>query len=188
MLKTNQDLYDVGSMVRNAQIFGAGMNTISLFSVGFLLMEKNDRGFEQRCWKCNCDHAWLTAAAVILFPDPNSYILTKKDQLGVLPQDVSPTQNVKFVSGDPSSPFVDSYGKNLTTPGIPVVSISSNQANVILSNLTDAFNVSRSYWYGLALRQNMHRNFTASVEVYQEFKSRCVKGPFMNDVCILSPT
>ena len=129
--------------------------------------------------KCNCGHAWLTAAAVILFPDPNSYILTKKDQLGVLPQDVSPTQNVKFVSGDPSSPFVDSYGKNLTTPGIPVVSISSNQANVILSNFTDAFNVSRSYWYGLALRQNMHRNFTASVEVYQEFKPRCVKGPFI---------
>ena len=78
------------------------------------------------------------------------------------------------MSGDPSSPFVDSYGKNLTTPGIPVVSISSNQANVLLSNYTDAFNVSRSYWYGLALRQNMHRNFTAYVEVYQEFKSRCV--------------
>ena len=28
MLKTNQDLYDVGSMVKNAQIFGAGMDTV----------------------------------------------------------------------------------------------------------------------------------------------------------------
>ena len=62
MLKTNQDLYDVGSMVRNAQIFGAGMDTISLFSVCFLLMVRNDRGFGQKMqlWPClayrSCRH------------------------------------------------------------------------------------------------------------------------------------
>ena len=60
------------------------------------------------------------ARAAILFPDPLSYILTEDGKLLYLPENVSLSHSVKFVPGDPLSPYVASYG-NKTLPSIPVV-------------------------------------------------------------------
>ena len=131
MLKTNKHLHHTGSMVRNAQLFGA--------------------------------------KAVILFPDPSSYILTRKGTLGNLPDNISLSHSAKFVPGDPLSPYVASYK---TSPSIPVVSLSYNNAKVLLTNFTNSFNVDKSYWFGLPLKTLVERNFTASVEVNRNFETK----------------
>ena len=69
MIKVNNH-HHTGSMVRNAQIFGA--------------------------------------KAVILFPDPFPYILSNNhEQIGKLPSNVTLKNDVKFVPGDPNSPYLE---------------------------------------------------------------------------------
>ena len=132
MLKTRQDTYHTGSMVRNAQLFGA--------------------------------------AAVVLFPDPLSYIVSRNDVLANLPDEVSPSYSVKFVPGDPASPFVAEDESAM--PRIPVVSLSFQDAKLLLFNYTDAFNVSDTYSFGLPLVEKVQRNFTASVEVNRQLEEK----------------
>ena len=109
VLRTRSSLYHVGSMVRNAELFGA--------------------------------------SAVVLFPDPISYIITEKGDVGKsyfyiiygaykfnarfrfvnfhshiaghLPENISLRHSVKFAPGDPTTPYITdpssniSYGKDL---------------------------------------------------------------------------
>ena len=50
----------------------------------------------------------MGAKAVILFPDPFPYILSNdQEKLGKLPSDVTLSSDVKFVPGDPNSPYLE---------------------------------------------------------------------------------
>jgi len=131
VLKTNRNLYHPGSMIRNAQLFGA--------------------------------------KAAILFPDPLIYLLNRKGQLANLPENVSLSHSGKFVPGDPLSPYA---GGQSTSPRIPVVSLSYADAKVLLSNFTDGRGIHRRYWYGLPLRTELERNFSARIEVNRELRSK----------------
>ena len=107
------------------------------------------------------------------------FSLIQTDVLATLPEDVSPSHSVKYVPGDPASPYVDppspgreGGGSGTTTPSIPVVSLSYKDAKVLLYNYTDAHNVSDNYWFGLALKEGEQRNFTASVEVNRHYQKK----------------
>ena len=105
------------------------------------------------------------AKAVILFPDPFPYTLSKNnEQLGKLPSNTTLSTNVKFVPGDPDSPYLEGY----TMPSIPVIGINYDQAKGILLNYTNANGISHDFWYGLPLNTSVEMNFTAQVEVYRE--------------------
>ena len=108
----------------------------------------------------------MGAKAVILFPDPFPYILSgDQDNVGKLPSNVSLNTNVKFVPGDPKSPYFD---ENWTVPKIPVIGINYDQAKELLLNFTNAKGIDPSYVHGLPLNTTVERNFTAKVEVYRE--------------------
>ena len=108
----------------------------------------------------------MGAKAVILFPDPFPYILSSKsDDVGKLPSNVTLNTNVKFVPGDPSSPYFD---EEWTMPSIPVIGITYDQAKEILQNFTNAKGINKNFKYGLPLNTTVELNFTAKVEVYRE--------------------
>lgn len=108
----------------------------------------------------------MGAKAVILFPDPFPYIISQKnDKVGKLPSNVTLAVDVKFVPGDPNSPYLD---ENWTMPRIPVVSISYEQASGILQNFTNAKGLGKEYTFALPLNTTVELNFTARVEVYRE--------------------
>lgn len=103
--------------------------------------------------------------AVILFPDPFPYILSKdQGQLGKLPSNVTVNTDVKFVPGDPNSPYLEGW----TMPDIPVIGISYDQAKEVLQFYTNSFGVSYDFWYGLPLNTSTELNFTAEVRVYRD--------------------
>ena len=125
ILKTNHLLYNAGSMVKNAQIFGA--------------------------------------KGVILFPDPNCYILSREGTLGNLGENVTVSHSVKFVPGDPNGPYSQ---EKATLPKIPVISIDYKDAKVLLSEFTNSYNIAKTYWFGLPLNTSKEMHFQASIEVY----------------------
>ena len=50
----------------------------------------------------------MSAKAVILFPDPFPYILSNDhERIGKLPSNVTLSSDVKFVPGDPNSPYLE---------------------------------------------------------------------------------
>lgn len=103
--------------------------------------------------------------AVVLFPDPFPYILSKdQGQLGKLPSNVTVNTDVKFVPGDPNSPYLE----GLTMPDIPVLGLSYDQAKEVLQYYTNSFGVSYDFWYGLPLNTSAELNFTAEVRVYRD--------------------
>jgi len=111
----------------------------------------------------------LGARAVILFPDPFPYILSKDhEQIGKLPSNITLNTDVKFVPGDPNSPYLEGES---TMPRIPVVGISYDEAKDILLKYTNAYQVSHKFWYGMPLNTTAKLNFTAQVEVYRDEKS-----------------
>ena len=106
------------------------------------------------------------AKAVILFPDPFPYILSNDhEKIGKLPSNVTLNTDVKFVPGDPNSPYLEG---DCNMPKIPVLGITYDQAKDLLQNYTNAFGVSHEYWYGLPLNTSVEMNFTAVVRVYRD--------------------
>ena len=107
----------------------------------------------------------MAAKAVILFPDPFPYTLSQNnEQIGKLPSNTTMNTNVKFVPGDPDSPYLEGQ----TMPSIPVLGINYDEAKGILLNFTNANGVSHDFWCGLPLNTSVEMNFTAKVEVYRQ--------------------
>ncbi|CAB4054611.1 NAALAD [Lepeophtheirus salmonis] len=128
LLKTSSK-FDTGSMVRNAQIFGA--------------------------------------KGAILFPDPNAYILTPEGRIGRVPSNTVMSHSVKFIPGDPSSLYIDSQS---SIPEIPVISLSFDEASVLMRKYVNGHNVSRKFWFELPLMTNESRDFSAEMHVHNDFK------------------
>eukprot|EP00096_Caligus_rogercresseyi_P014815 TRINITY_DN7307_c0_g1_i1.p1 TRINITY_DN7307_c0_g1~~TRINITY_DN7307_c0_g1_i1.p1 ORF type:complete len:824 (-),score=172.70 TRINITY_DN7307_c0_g1_i1:147-2618(-) len=129
LLKTSSK-FDTGSMVRNAQIFGA--------------------------------------KGAILFPDPKAYILTPKGHMGKVPSDAVLSHSVKFVPGDPGSLYY--LDSKLSTPDIPVISLSSDEAFMLMRKYVNGHNVSRKFWFELPLMTNESRDFSVEMHVHNDYQ------------------
>ncbi|TRY69059.1 hypothetical protein TCAL_04427 [Tigriopus californicus] len=138
IMKLSQ-LYHVGSMVRNAQYFGA--------------------------------------KAVILFPDPVNHLLTgnvSETKIKISPNE-SLSASAKLFPGDPYSPYFPGKSKE-SIPDIPVISITFSEAQTLLSNFTNAYNLTTLHTYGLPLDTQWNMNFTAMVEVNLDYEKRSIRN------------
>ncbi len=111
---------------------------------------------------------------MILFPDPISYIITRNNSMATLPNNASISKSVKFVPGDPQSPYATEG--DLTKPKIPVVSINYDEASDILNKFVNAKAVTRDFWYSLPLNTSVELNFKAKVEVHREEKAKTLRN------------